>query len=322
MQLGDDVVRISAVICTYRRPDVLPAAVESLLSQTLPLNEYEILVVDNNSRDGTAEIVKDCAQRTRQAVKYALEARQGLSYARNTAVRLASADIIAFLDDDAVADPNWLAALLEVYNGEPDAWAVGGKVLPIWDGQRPEWLEDRMLRALSIVDWGEERRPLTWPERVIGTNCSFRRCVFSELGLFTTALGRRGYLLLGNEDTEIQERIHERGKLVLYTPYAVVHHHVPEERLTKKYFYSRAYGHGRSRAILVARQQGHSALLREALRTGVGLAWRSLRYTPVAVRHASIRFHFLQAHASQFGFLYQSVGLLLRGKHRRSPERL
>jgi glucosyl-dolichyl phosphate glucuronosyltransferase len=306
--------RISSIICTYRRPDTLSAAIKSLRKQTLPANEYEVIVVDNNSRDRTAEIVQKHHGDVGFQFHYVLENRQGLSHARNTGIREARADIVAFLDDDAVAEPNWLGCLLDVYDKVADAWVVGGKVLPIWDGERPEWLRDKLLRSLSLVEWGDDERPLKWPERVIGTNFSFRKRVFSEIGPFATDLGRRGQLLLGNEDTEIQERIHELGKLVFYTPRAAVRHHVPVERMSKQYFYSRAYGTGRSEAILTVRRSGRVQLMRESLKNTRGLLGLCAR--PWRMVEEKSRFGQLQSLARRFGFLYQTVGLFFQGNRR------
>jgi len=317
MSTGHDLQkpRISAVICTYRRPDTLPEAIESLQTQSLPRDYYEIIVVDNNSQDATSETVRQYVQDDRPIVRYVLETRQGLSYSRNTGVKLASADIIAFLDDDAVAHPDWLATLLEVYDSSPAAWAVGGKILPIWDGERPDWVRNSMLRSLSIVDWGDETRTLNWPERMIGTNCSFRKQVFSEVGLFATNLGRRGTLLLGHEDTEIQERIHVLGKLVFYTPRAIVYHHILRERLTKRYFYCRYYGAGRSQAIVAHLRGGDGAVRRQAIRIGIKLPyqWLGLLHS---IKKEESRFQFVQDQAYRFGFLYQAIHMLILGKDR------
>jgi glucosyl-dolichyl phosphate glucuronosyltransferase len=314
MVVGSNKPRISSIICTYRRPDTLPAAIESLRNQTLSATEYEVIVVDNNSRDDTADIVRKFQGDGSFLLHYVLESRQGLSHARNTGVRKARADIVAFLDDDAVAESNWLGCLLDVYDKVSDAWAVGGKVLPIWGGERPKWLQDTMLRSLSLVEWGDDERPLKWPERVIGANFSFRKKVFSEVGPFAVNLGRRGHLLLGNEDTEIQERIHELGKLVFYTPRAAVRHHVPVERMTKQYFYNRAYGNGRSKAILTVRSSGLAQLLRETLTISRGLL--GFCVCPWRMMKEEDRFIQLQFLAHWFGFLYQTAGLLFQGNTR------
>jgi glycosyltransferase involved in cell wall biosynthesis len=282
------------------------------LSQEL----YEIIVVDNNSGDETVEIVNEVAKRGATSIEYILETRQGLSYARNTGVGHAKGEIVAFLDDDAEADRHWLSSLLEVYESLPDAWAAGGPVRPIWDARRPEWLDESMLRGLSIVEWGDEARPLAWPERIIGTNCSFRKAAFSEVGQFKTGLGRRGKLLLGSEDTEIQERIHASEKFVFYTPLAIVYHHVPPERVTKKYFYRRGYGHGMTRAIILADQGSPRELAKQMLES----FWTELSLIRLLRNYHSFRgdpgslFKVWQGFIHHCGFVLQAAKLLLTGK--------
>ncbi|UCC23544.1 MAG: glycosyltransferase, partial [Planctomycetota bacterium] len=244
-------VRISAIICTHRNPELLALTIESLLNQTLPRDLFEIIVVDNNSQDQTRQVVQRYG-----GVRYVLEEKLGLSHARNAGIEAARGDIVAFIDDDAEASPGWLQALLRVYNSVPEAWAVGGKVLPIWDVEKPQWLTERYYRSLSLVEWGQSARPLHWPERIIGTNCSFRRRVFTEIGLFDTSLGRLGRALLGEEDREIQQRIHGLGHLVYYTPRAIVHHHVPASRMTREYFDQRSKGTLVCEEIMALRSQG------------------------------------------------------------------
>jgi glycosyltransferase involved in cell wall biosynthesis/MoaA/NifB/PqqE/SkfB family radical SAM enzyme len=253
--------RISVVICTHRNPNLLKKALESLAQQGLRNELYEVIVVDNNSNDNTKEVVE-----AYPSVKYVFEQRIGLSYARNAGIEKARADIIAFIDDDAEASPDWLKALLDIYDNLPDAWAVGGQVLPIWDAQKPEWLTNDYYRSLSLVEWGQDARPLQWPERIIGTNCSFRRQVFTDIGYFDTDLGRIGSAMLGNEDTEIQQRIQSLGRLVYYTPDAIVHHHVPAWRMTRQYFQTRIEGTRLSQTIMSLRSQGRNEQIRQITR--------------------------------------------------------
>lgn len=273
-------VLISAVICTYRRPEKLRAAIESLIDQTIAPDSYEIIVVDNNSGDETKAVVRDIEKKQNGAepqIQYFLEENQGLSYARNTSISLAEAEVIAFLDDDAIASPGWLEGLLTGFNGSSDVWAVGGRVLPIWEKERPSWITDRKLPSLSLLDWGVTPRPLAWPERIIGANCSFRRGAFKEVGLFETNLGRKGKLLLGLEDIELQQRIHDFGKQIVYVPDAIVRHHVPTKRATRRYFLSRDFGNGRSQAIRTAMQAGRWAAVGRATKLLFAIPYKAAK---------------------------------------------
>ena len=245
-------IKISAVICTCNRAACLPQALESLTRQTLSPSEYEILVIDNCSTDETADVLRKFVSKAEGfKLKIAGTEEPGVSRARNLAVKLSEGEIIAFLDDDGLASPQWLSTLLETYASFPDAWAVGGRVLPLWEAERPDWLSDDLLHHLSLLDLGDKTRPLTRGEELIGVNCSFRRCVFTRLGLFRTDLGRFPGLLLGSEETEIQQRIREHGKPLYYSAQALVHHRVMPERLHTSYFIDLARGKGRTRARLM-----------------------------------------------------------------------
>jgi glucosyl-dolichyl phosphate glucuronosyltransferase len=251
-------IRLSVIICTFRNPDFLNRAICSLFNQTLVPDQYEIIVVDNNSQDQTPNVVQQLAVEAKPAIHYIFEKRQGLSFARNTGIEAAHGDIVVFLDDDAEAEADWLSVLLEAYDSNPDIWAVGGKLLPIWHvAKRPDWLTDKLVAWLSLLDYGDESRPLVWPERILGANFSFRKRIFPIVGYFDTQLGRKGKALLGNEDTEIQERIHKNKKFVYYKSNAIVHHHVPPERTTERYFFRRQFGSARSQTILQIRKDGY-----------------------------------------------------------------
>ncbi|NJL38860.1 MAG: glycosyltransferase family 2 protein [Leptolyngbyaceae cyanobacterium SM1_4_3] len=302
-------IRVSCIICTYRRPELLAGALKSVIQQNLPVHEFEIIVVDNNSGDETPTVVERLTRLSAAPVRYVFEPKQGLSYARNAGVAQASSEIVAFLDDDAEADLGWLAALLEIYDTVSDALAVGGKILPIWEVERPAWIGDDRLRSLSLIDWGDESRPLKWPERIIGANCSFRKQTFRDVGLFATDLGRRGEEMLGNEDTEIQERIHELNKLVFYHPEAIVYHRVPPERLTKEYFCGRSFGNSRSRALLMARQGQYKQIWKEAVLAAIKLPIACL----TVVKRLILRREPFGAYLSicrNSGFLYEAIPLL------------
>jgi glycosyltransferase involved in cell wall biosynthesis len=249
-------LRISAVVCTYSNAPFLKLTLNSLVKQTLPSDEYEIIVVDNNSTDNTREVVRDFEARASHRIKYVLETTQGLGAARNAGLRESSGPIVSFIDDDAEAAPQWLAASVDAFHRHPNAWGVGGNTFAIWDIDRPAWLTDDFLDNLSIQDRGPQERKLTIYEHILGANCSFRRDVFAEVGDFPTDLGRVGKSLLAGEEAELCRRIHLRGKSMYHIPDVVVFHHVTPERMTRRYFRRRCYLSGLSRAAYVSRTDG------------------------------------------------------------------
>ena len=277
-------MRITAAICTHNRAALLPAAIESLLAQSLPPTDYELLVIDNASTDATPQVMQRYLTASGSVtLRSAVQPVLGLSHARNLAVEMAAGEIIAFMDDDAVATPGWLEALLDVYAIHPEAWAVGGKVLPVWDGERPVWLTDDLLPQLSMLDLGDAVRRLNVGEQLYGVNFSCRRCAFNVLDLFRPDIGRQGVILLGSEESEFQQRVLRQDQALIYTPHAVVKHRVMAERLQQRYFIRLAYGKGRTSArLMMTDALQRIGIARRMVRGGFGVArqWLTLGLHP------------------------------------------
>jgi GT2 family glycosyltransferase len=231
--------RLSAVVCTYDRYDVLPDALASLLAQTEPV---EVIVVDN-SPDAAAAEAFGRRYAGAPGLRYLLEPVPGLSNARNRGLAEARAPLVAFLDDDAIASPGWSAAVLRAFDAMGDGTAVvGGRVVPRWVTPRPEWLPDNLLTYLSIVDWGDRLRPLREGEWLAGCNLAFRRAAVLAAGGFDRNLGRTGSgaSLMSNEESELIARIRAAGGAAAYAPEALVEHVIDPARLTQAWFRRRA----------------------------------------------------------------------------------
>ncbi|QMU77479.1 glycosyltransferase family 2 protein [Streptacidiphilus sp. PB12-B1b] len=267
---------LSVVICGYTvdRLDDLCAAVESVRRQRTPVAEL-VLVTDHS-----AELAARVRERFPDLRIVPNRERQGLSGARNTGVAAVGGEVVAFLDDDAVARPDWSGRLLEGYR-DPRVLGVGGMVRAWWETGRPGWFPPEFDWVVGCCYRGmPERRSAV--RNFIGANMSFRRSAILAAGGFRTDLGRVGTRPLGCEETELCLRIAARDRegVLLYEPAAVVRHHVPAARTRWAYFRSRCYAEGLSKAA-VARHAGAGPALaseRAYLRSTVTRAFaRGLR---------------------------------------------
>jgi GT2 family glycosyltransferase len=247
---------ISAIVCTHNRYDVLADALTSLSKQSLPQSEYEIIVVDNSS-DLRAQRHFWKRSRQRFPVSVEFQAYPSLSKARNTGLRVATAPLVAFSDDDALASPRWLESLVELFRDERSAGVGGGPVVPIWPDAPPPWLHSWLSGFFTIVDHGETRRELNDQEWLAGTNIAYRRDLLLKLGGFDENLGRRGNRLLSNEELEIARRVHALGFKSYYEPAAVMHHKVHADRISQSWLRRRVAWQAVSDALLPATDADH-----------------------------------------------------------------
>ena len=258
---------VSVVICahTEKRWDDTLAAAGSVRSQSHAAKEL-IVVVDHNPR---------LYQRLKSALPDATVAENreepGLSGGRNTGVALAVGEIVAFLDDDAVAEPDWLKFLVDAYS-DPAVAGVGGLTLPLWDTGRPSWFprEFDWVVGCSYVGMAAHRAPV---RNLLGANASFRREIFATVGGFTSGIGRSVVRLpLGCEETEFCIRVGQRlpGTVLVTDHRAVVRHRVPGARSRFTYYRARCYAEGLSKATVtrsVGTRDGLSAERRYTVRT-------------------------------------------------------
>lgn len=225
--------QISAAICTYGRHDLLVGAIDSLRAQTLGRDQFRILIIDNTGPTD-AGLALQAKFDGVENIRYEIEDAPGLSRARNRAVALSQdCTFIAFLDDDAVADPSWLVRSLDCFEAcGPMAGVVGGPVDPIWPRARPAWLADSLLTLLTIVDWGGERRDLAPAEWIAGTNMVFRLEALAQTGGFREQLGRTGrFVLESNEEVEVIRAVTQKGFRAIWDPALRMRHRVHEDRL-------------------------------------------------------------------------------------------
>jgi glycosyltransferase involved in cell wall biosynthesis len=242
---------ITIILCTYNRCESLAKALESVANSELPETlEWEVLVVDNNSPDGTAKVVEDFRSRYPNRFRYLFERQQGKSYALNSGIRNARGDLLVFMDDDVTVEPTWLRNLTAPLSNNHDYAGSGGRILPEKSFLPPRWLpvhERYGLAPLAVFDLGRENSELSEPP--FGTNMAFRKKVFEKYGGFRTDLGPQPGSEIRNEDTEFGRRLLTAGERLCYEASAVVYHSVPQHRVRKKYFLRWSFDKGRANIL-------------------------------------------------------------------------
>jgi glycosyltransferase involved in cell wall biosynthesis len=254
--LDPRVPTISVLICAYtaERLPRIAATIDSLSAQTVPAHEIVFAI------DHAPELAVECGRRWPHLRIVENGEQQGLSGARNTGVAACEGEVVAFLDDDAVAAPDWLERLGQAYL-DPNVLGVGGAIHPAWDEGKPSWFPSEFDWVVGCTHSGmpSERGTV---RNLVGANMSFRRQILNEVGGFRHELGRIGTIPSGCEETDLCIRIGRSRPdgQILYDPLAAVDHFVPGNRGTRAYFISRCRGEGRSKAVLAGLVGSESGL--------------------------------------------------------------
>ncbi|MFV9505987.1 MAG: glycosyltransferase [Oscillochloridaceae bacterium umkhey_bin13] len=249
---------ISVVICTLNRAAYLERSLASLMEQTLALECFEVIVVDNGSTDHTSDVIRAYLS-TKLGLRHLYEPKPSLSRARNRGLSIARAPIVAYLDDDARAEPQWLASLLTAfYDYEVAPGAVGGPVYLDWPNSPPRWLPQKYWSLYTNLDLGTNNHILSPNEYLVGANMAFRKTILQTIGGFDEELGRQGGNLLSGEETAVLHKVRELQISIYYAADAIVWHAVPNERLRKRWLLKRVYWDGFSQPILNQSKQNNT----------------------------------------------------------------
>jgi len=306
---------ISVLICAYTldRLGVLSQAIESVRAQSAAAHEIVLCV------DHSPELLAEARQRWPWLKLVENREEQGLSGARNSGMAECGGEVIAFLDDDAVAAPDWLERLGEAYR-DPNVLGAGGAVHPAWVEGKPSWFPPEFDWVVGCTHSGMPRERAA-VRNLVGANMSFRREALEEVGGFRHELGRVGTIPAGCEETDLCIRVGRRwpGAQIVYDPAAAVDHTVPPSRAEWSYFTSRCRGEGRSKAVLAGLVGSDSGLeaerayTRRTLPLGVirGLG-DTLRGRPSGAARAA---------AIVAGLFTTTAGYLAGGRERRRLER-
>lgn len=304
---------ISVIVCTYNRAKLLDNCLASLCEQHLDSDLYEVIVVDNNSKDNTFDVVATYMEENRK-IRYVTEENQGLSYARNRGCGEARGEYLVYIDDDVIAPPEYLSNVLEVIkNHEPDI--LGGPACPYYTEEKPRWFRDSYEIRKSAQESGFSKTC-----RVTGGNFIIKKNILIEIGMFDVELGMKGNQLALGEEAKVLDtyriRTPEADQIVYYALECYVRHHIPQYKMKIGYMMRRSYLSGRLDIKLRA--------MRERITVGkvMGLTIRGLYGVMRSLAHEMVvhgprRGHYVGvciAFSTTMGQIIEGLNQALKGK--------
>lgn len=304
-------MKVSVVVCTYsmERYEPFSEAVESVLDQSYEPLEV-VLVVDGNPE--VYELVERDFGDIENVVLHNNEENRGISYSRTKGAELASGEIVAMIDDDATAEPDWIEELVRVYE-ETDAVAVGGTVQPNWITEKPDFFPEEFYWLVGCDErgFGEHMEEV---QNTYGSNISFKRDVFLSVGGYDENTGRKGDRHIQAHEAPVCIRIRKKtGKGVIYNTDAVVHHKLFDYRGDFRWLVFRSFWQGYSKRIMDMILPEASGDKREYLKqlmlTFVPMRLKELVRSPSAAEAKQLLAIFVFTAAVGFGYLYGMVAL-------------
>lgn len=248
--------------CTYNRDADLRDLLNSVMAQKSGDFTYEILVVDNNSKDQTRAVVQEFVERYPALVRYLFEPRQGKSYALNAGLQAARGRVYVIADDDLVYPPDYLLKLANAFRERPHAVVIAGKVLPLWKEAPPNWLTPKHWSAIAMSDYGDVEFSTGRNKDICLLAAAYRRDHVLRVNGYNLELGVAGSRIGGVEDADIMNRLYTAGYQGVYRPEIEVFHKVEAHRTTRAYHRRWHRGHGRQHATMKAAASGEPAGLR------------------------------------------------------------
>jgi len=232
-------MRISILIATYNRAQKLKKTLDSILSlPTISPHIFEVLVIDNNSKDNTKEVVDSFLIKKLINIVYIFEHQQGKVFALNKGIEEAQGDIFVFTDDDVTFDSNWLRTIIDNFESD-EINCLTGKIVSLCEIAPPIWYSKKLATVIVGIDYSDKKTFIKW---ATGANMAFRKEVVKKV---------RGFDFLPeliNEDVFFSKKLLENGYKIVYDPAMLVYHHFDSKRFTKKYFRKWYWLQGRAQA--------------------------------------------------------------------------
>lgn len=308
-------MKLSVIIPAHNRAQTIGVTLWSLIQQDIDPKSYEIIVVDNNSKDNTADVVKDIQSRSTVSVRYHFESRPGVHYARNWGAVHANGEILYFTDDDMAAESGMLRELLGLFELDAAIATATGRVLPKWQCEPPIWVKKYCQNSLLSLQLRPEELIVS-PDDVGVYSChqAIRKKVLLECGGFNPE--NTGGIWVGDGESGLNLKIKARGYRFAYTSKAVTHHLIPPGRMTQQYLNRRLENQGYSDSFtwFRAERPDDSRLFRSQIRCLLECGRESLRLVKrILSFHGDWRLN--RARISYHRARFSYIGRLRRDPH-------
>lgn len=240
-------MQLTIIICSYNRAKYIEAALNSLYHQSISLDQFEVIIVDNNSTDETPATYNSWkASHTEGDFNYSTELQQGASFARNKGAFLASGEWLCFMDDDAIATDSYVENILKQIEINPQIVGFGGRIIPKYIPREPAWMSYYVASLVGNFDYAPIATPFKNGKYPIESNMIVKKKIFEKIGGFNTNIpGVVGDFRIGGEGKDLFYKIISLGETIYYDPSMIVYHVVEVSKLTPKYMYRVASGIGR-----------------------------------------------------------------------------
>lgn len=236
-------IELTVAVCTFNREKHLKKCLETLVNQTLDNELYEVLIINNNSTDNTNKVA-ECYVETQPNFRLVQEKTYGLSTCRNKGWKKANGKYVAYIDDDAKANPDWCLKILNAFKTvSPSPVAVGGEILPFYEKKPPFWFSDN----LEIRSWGNVKKFLKPPKALngfAGSNMAFSKVILEANNGFSANRGMAGGKLRLGDEADLFHRIYQKNSLFWYDPEIIVYHYVFQRKMRISYRMRRAFKSG------------------------------------------------------------------------------
>jgi glycosyltransferase involved in cell wall biosynthesis len=267
---------LSIIICSYNRASYISDALTSLYGQSSGLDDFEVIIVDNNSIDNTKEVYAQWRQtNTNGQFTFISETKQGASFARNTGAAIAKGEWVCFMDDDAVATTDYVKNIIKHIQDQPFIVGFGGRIIPKYIPAEPKWMSYYVSSLVGNFDYAPTACAFENGKYPLESNMIVKKSVYDQIGGFNVNLpGVVGTLRIGGEGKELFYKIIALGHTIYYDPSICVHHVVEVKKLTSEYMYRVASGIGRgekTRTLNISNGAYIMKILEYLLKLGAGI---------------------------------------------------